>query len=227
YFAYGSNMYATVFLERRGICLLKSLRACLETWCLCFNVLFLPYRDPGMASLRERTGDCDGISVHGVALLLSAADFIKLIISEGASVAYKVVDATAHPLNGAEQFEVRTLVARQMYRFQSSRCPSERYMGSLAKGESEQKLPPWYQNHLSNIRVFRASDSKRWKLGRWLFETQWQPITSLVARGTRRFKDEAGNVSAWYLLMFDILLYSMWTQHDMVFAPIFGRRDGR
>ena len=45
--------------------------------------------------------------------------------------------------------------------------------------------------------------------------------------GTGRFKDRDGYVSGWHLILFDVLLYLMWWQHDTIYAPIFGRGDGR
>jgi hypothetical protein len=159
-----------------------------------------------------------------------------------AGVAYKVITTTAHALHDGDSYPVATLVARKSYAFQEMRCPSERYMvrknptlncyelikvqGLVLRGASEQDLPSWYREWLCEIKVFCSRDDIRWKTGRWLFESQWQPITSLVAQGTQKWKDEDGYVAAWYLAMFDILLYLMWIQHDVLFAPVFGRGDG-
>lgn len=81
YFAFGSNLCESVFLRRRGIHPLESRVVKIDTHCLCFNVLFVPYLDPAMAGLaKRREGE---VAVHGVAYLLSDDDFVRMIVSEG------------------------------------------------------------------------------------------------------------------------------------------------
>jgi hypothetical protein len=147
YFAYGSNLCASVFLQRRGINPLDSKVVRIDNHSLCFNVLFLPYSDPAMAGLRVRKWDEPRLDmpVHGVAYLLKKHDFVKMIVSEGyvlkpnerytisnaddsAGVAYKILNVNAVELTNGSNLAVTTLVARREFAFQEERQPSERYM---------------------------------------------------------------------------------------------------
>ena len=81
YFAYGSNLNAAVFTEKRGINPKSSKVAFLPDYELCFNVLFMPYTEPAMAGVRKRTNN--NLPVYGVQYLLSRNDFRKMVVSEG------------------------------------------------------------------------------------------------------------------------------------------------
>ena len=95
------------------------------------------------------------------------------------------------------------------------------------RGAREQDLPEEYQQYLAGLPTFSALDSMRWKIGSLFFRKLWQPATSAVQKGSRKLKGEYGQVPAWFLVVFDILLHILWFQHDFVFAPVFGRGDGR
>ncbi|KAF2711264.1 hypothetical protein K504DRAFT_465034 [Pleomassaria siparia CBS 279.74] len=229
YFAYGSNLCSSVFLQSRGIRSLDSKIVRIDKLRLCFNVLFLPYSEPAMAGLQSRTEeDCMlYMPVHGVAYLLRDQDFVKLVISEGAGVAYKVIQVNAVVLTSGTNLMVTTLVARRDYAFQQDRYPSQRYMNLIKRGAREQHLPQMYTEYLQRLPVFKPRDSGRWKAGRWLFHRLWRPVTWVVEKGTRKLKHDRGHVPGCWLLIFDLLLCFMWIQHDAFFSPIFGRGDGR
>lgn len=98
YFAYGSNLCSAVLTGKRGITPLRSEVVFLPDYSLCFNVLFLPYSDPAMAGLKRKGQD--GQAVYGVAYLLDPDDFLKIIVTEGAGVAYRVLEAEGKMLDG-------------------------------------------------------------------------------------------------------------------------------
>ncbi|KAF2656939.1 hypothetical protein K491DRAFT_596130 [Lophiostoma macrostomum CBS 122681] len=227
YFAYGSNMCDTVFCQRRGIRPRQLKLARIESHCLDFNVPFLPYSEPGMAGLRRLGSEASEFPVHGVAYLLSDEDFTRMIRSEGAGVAYRVISLVAHSLTDDKSFIVSTLIARRKYPLLKSRYPSSRYMGLIIQGAKEQKIPIAYQEYLARIPVFLPSESLRWRIGRWVFHQFWRPISTVVQKGTRELSNHRGQVPGWYLTLFDFLLVSMWVQHDFCFSIIFGRGDGR
>jgi hypothetical protein len=86
YFAYGSNMSASVFTTRRNIEPLQTEVACIKSHTLCFNIMGVPYSDPGMGGLRKiKDGEesADIGPVFGVAYLLSRDSFGRVIASEG------------------------------------------------------------------------------------------------------------------------------------------------
>lgn len=86
YFAYGSNMSVDVFTKRRKIAPISYAAAQIETLSLCFNVMGVPYVDPGMGGLRAIDNTQGGLSsapVIGVAYELTPEDMNRVIISEG------------------------------------------------------------------------------------------------------------------------------------------------
>jgi hypothetical protein len=56
YFAYGSNMSPSVLTGRRKVRPRASAPCELRDWSLCFNMLGLPYAEPGFASIEPFTG---------------------------------------------------------------------------------------------------------------------------------------------------------------------------
>ena len=70
YFAYGSNISTHVFTNRKKVEPLKSAIACIPTHSLCFNIMGIPYEDPGMGGIRKqkhptKTGNqpCTGLLI--------------------------------------------------------------------------------------------------------------------------------------------------------------------
>ncbi|QPH11350.1 hypothetical protein C2857_003072 [Epichloe festucae Fl1] len=88
YFGYGANMAASVFIERRKIRPLRTEAAYIPSHALCFNVLGIPYLDPGNGGIRplvdqeKETADPKAC-VHGVAYLLTPDHLKKVVLSEG------------------------------------------------------------------------------------------------------------------------------------------------
>lgn len=83
YFAYGANMASTVFTSQRNIQPLDTKVARVESHVLAFNVLSMPYSEPAMAGIRQRQERDGNGALHGVAYLLSGADFARMVASEG------------------------------------------------------------------------------------------------------------------------------------------------
>jgi hypothetical protein len=143
YFAYGSNMKSSV-MEGRGLRPFAVQRLIVPSHVLTFDIFGVPYSEPAMASIAERraVAEYEQVlepcpAVHGVGYVLSAGDFEKLLVSEGAGTAYKVVELEACMLvgDGEEAGEVngaitvRTLVGR--YPFRPNALPSQRYLVRL------------------------------------------------------------------------------------------------
>ncbi|KID94789.1 Glik, partial [Metarhizium majus ARSEF 297] len=85
YFGYGANMAASVFIERRKIRPLRTEVAYMPSHALCFNVLGIPYVDPGNGGIRPLCPETTDPTacVHGVAYLLTPDDLKKVVLSEG------------------------------------------------------------------------------------------------------------------------------------------------
>ncbi|KAK2052750.1 hypothetical protein LY76DRAFT_598380, partial [Colletotrichum caudatum] len=152
YFAYGSNLHPSV-MARRGITPLNARCVSVPSHVLVFDVFGVPYSEPAMAGIQQKPAGCDTPAVHGVAYLLSASDYERLRVSEGAGTGYRdvVLEAdcistpTAHRdaatmaqdagpsrpsgNNGEPEdsrFSVTTLVAKSP--FDPPLLPSRRYM---------------------------------------------------------------------------------------------------
>ncbi|KAF5539132.1 membrane dipeptidase [Fusarium mexicanum] len=139
YFAYGSNMASTT-LKKRQLSPKDSRPVFVSTHVLCFDVFGVPYKEPAMAGIRERTPVDDAKAtppVHGMAYLLSREEYHRLIVSEGAGVAYVEMELIARTCSTGftgraatcEEIPVRTLMAR--FPFRPEALPSIRYMCSL------------------------------------------------------------------------------------------------
>ena len=153
YFAYGSNMRASV-MQNRGIAAIAKEIAVVPSHVLSFDVFGVPYSEPAMGSITRRKDlPLDKAnyvpSVHGVACLVSHADYVRLLVSEGAGTAYKEVELDAFIIpvgektygNGVKEedgktrprpitIKVHTLVARYPFRPNAPPRPSRRYLVS-------------------------------------------------------------------------------------------------
>ena len=130
YFAYGSNMRNSV-IQKRGLTAIAKINVLIPSYRLSFDVFGVPYSEPAMASITaSRVPDhvCDAHPVHGVAILLSKADYVQMLVSEGAGTAYDEIVLEAIPVQGRDGIMVRTLVARYPFRPNFSPRPSRRYM---------------------------------------------------------------------------------------------------
>jgi cation transport regulator ChaC len=143
YFAYGSNMSAVVFRERRAIQPLAARRGFVDGYRLCFDIPIGPGQR-GVANLRAEAG----FRTHGVAYLLSDAQCEHLDHTEGVHmnvyrrVAVRVVTGEA--------------TAVDAFTYQSALCdptrrPSARYLNLLLDGALEHELPEEYVGFLESF----------------------------------------------------------------------------
>ncbi|KAF1979064.1 hypothetical protein BU23DRAFT_647863 [Bimuria novae-zelandiae CBS 107.79] len=103
----------------------------------------MPYPEPAMAGLKTRSQTEDSQPVCGVAYLLSHADFVKIVVTEGAGLAYVVIQVIAEDSLGAT-FDAYTFISRQVNTFAAGRFPSRRYKDLLLAGAYECGLPKQY-----------------------------------------------------------------------------------
>jgi hypothetical protein len=135
YFAYGSNMSSKKFTGSRGIHPIKTARAKLPGWTLTTEIPGTPYSEPAFTSIRPITGTEDPKTteeVLGVAYLITAEQYVRVVASEGGGIAYADIAVPALPMTNKDQeivgekFVVRTL-ATVLRRVPEAR-PSARYM---------------------------------------------------------------------------------------------------
>jgi hypothetical protein len=135
YFAYGSNMSRSKFTDSRGIRPLKTACARIPGWMLTTEIPGTPYLEPAYTSIRPITGtDMKPREVLGLAYLITAEQYIRLVASEGGGIAYADLAVVAVPVTPEDeaitgsQFIVRTLST--IIRRDPQASPSERYMVS-------------------------------------------------------------------------------------------------
>ncbi|POS75432.1 hypothetical protein DHEL01_v206174 [Diaporthe helianthi] len=154
YVAYGSNMSSTKFTGSRGIVPIATTRVRIPGFELAMETPGVPYSEPSFASItpRKRADLEKGIyqpDVIGVAYLLQAQQYERVIASEGGGIAYKDIEVQCEPLGAddrcklGERVQMRTLGTILMRR--PAPTPSERYMSILTDGAQEAKLPRSYQ----------------------------------------------------------------------------------
>lgn len=133
YFAYGSNLHQSIFLERRQMRPLAIRWGWIEGYRLCFDIPVGP-GERGVANLA-----CEaGVRTCGVAYLLTASEFDRLDRTEGVNfelyrrIAVQVMTPGEDPI---EAFTYQSSVS------QSGRKPSPRYIGLLLEGARQHGLP--------------------------------------------------------------------------------------
>ncbi|OBT39502.1 hypothetical protein VE00_10400 [Pseudogymnoascus sp. WSF 3629] len=224
YFAYGSNMRASV-MTGRGLHIAATQAVVLPSHMLTFDIFGIPYTEPAMASISPRPRPHSGIQnrcgipleqapdVHGAAYLLSKSDFTKLVLSEGAGTAYREIEVEAlvlpPPGNVTDTSEVtvevtsastsiraKTLVAR--YPFRPNAAPSARYLDVLVQGAQELGLPVSYVEYLQSLPRFTKAAAGKEQLGAKSFIAFWMPLASHLMRWVKfHADDENGRAPEW------------------------------
>jgi cation transport regulator ChaC len=131
YFAYGSNMSPSTFVERRRMSPLESRRARLDGYRLCFDIPI----GPGERGVANLAADAEA-RTHGVAHLLSEEEALRLDRTEGVPHLYYREAVTLVTDHGAlAAFTYRSRVTS------SGRKPSARYLDILLDGARTHALP--------------------------------------------------------------------------------------
>ena len=125
-------------MAKRQIRPLQAHAVVVPSYMLTFDIFGIPYAEPSFASIspylhseekKERTVP----AVHGMAYLLTQADYHRLILSEGSGVGYDEIQVEAFLLSDQSEqknaIHVHTLKAK--YPFRPNRAPSLRYMVSM------------------------------------------------------------------------------------------------
>lgn len=239
YFAYGSNLRSSV-MAGRGITPFAVEKVVVPSHILTFDVFGLPYSEPAMASVARhpatshdnRAVKCNAVPeteplpVHGVVYLLSHQDYLRLIVSEGAGIAYRETEVDAYQICGGGKIVAQTLMAR--YPFRPNAAPSARYLGLLVQGAVEHELPMPYQNYLKSLPTFslQASSSRHGNFGARMFLAFWMPLIAHLMRWIKVRANQTGQSPEWMGYLVWVLFSVMWWYHDMIHARIWGGGGG-
>jgi len=147
YFAYGSNMHSSIFVDRRQMHPLAARRGCLEHYRLSFTLPIGP-GERGVANLVSE----GGTRTYGVLYLLTPSDSDRLDRTEGVDRGvYRriLVEVLA---DGEDWLQAFTY---QSSWHQPHRKPSARYLGLLVAGARQHRLPAEYVQFLERFAVAR------------------------------------------------------------------------
>ncbi|KAF2446657.1 hypothetical protein P171DRAFT_453958 [Karstenula rhodostoma CBS 690.94] len=232
YFAYGSNMSAEKFSDDRGIKPLGKLRTTVPGWVLTMSIPGLPYQEPSFSSVRPRaeaeTEEIDAPDVVGLAYLITKDQYRRIVGSEGGGIAYRDIELQAEVLDNHKYpgkiLPVRTL-AEAMSRSPPPR-PSRRYMKLLLDGVEEAKLPSEYQQYLREIPTYQPPSSFWAAVGAKMFIALFGPIMLFMEIITHQTMKDDGTAPRWVIWLVRSGMMVIWSVHDYLFAPVFGRGDG-
>ena len=148
YFGYGSNM-SPEGMASKGLTPLRSYRAVLHGYQLCFNLRTVGLCDPSFANVEP----CAGAEVHGVAIAFSAEDMKRL---DGFEASYDrvTVPVSAYSEDGGATYLAEVYVFNQStldskpflkgMMSVSEHPPSQRYLNMLTSGGRKMKLDDAY-----------------------------------------------------------------------------------
>ncbi|KAJ4471605.1 hypothetical protein J3R30DRAFT_3450208 [Lentinula aciculospora] len=235
YLAYGSNLSATGFVVKRNITPLDTKVVIVDGLTLTFDNPGVPYIEPRFANCRlvepaaeqwspENPWMGDRGSLMGVAYLLSPADFLTILRSEGGGTSYQPLIAPAAPLaaDGARTQQVinaYTLLTPTTRR--GTGYASLRYMNLLRNGAREQHMPEPYIAYLDSIPSYRIT-SFRQKIGRLVHIVVWMPGLLVFFRIVARLSSKTGRAPKPILWTRRALFGTMWGLYDLLGKWVFG-----
>ena len=195
-----------------------------------------PVWEPARMSKSPKKGAASALAaappdVLGVAYLVTAAQYVRVLASEGGGTAYEDICLAAVPvgpadreLTGSDSVDVHTL-GSAMVREPWPR-PSRRYMDIVATGACEADLPAYYRAYLDAIRVYEPLKGRRGRVGAAIFLAVWGPVMELLERVTNATMGEDGYVPRVVVWLVRGTIWVIWLVHDVFFAPLVGRGDG-
>jgi hypothetical protein len=227
YLAYGSNLSASKFIHDRGITPLATRLVSVPGWTLTMNTAGFPYTEPSFGNMAPIGADEKRTELIGTAYRLTQDMYRKTLASEGGGISYVEVEVRAlvlGPEQSSESFAVRSLVSV----LPREARPSQRYMNLVRTGASECRLPPHYQDFLARLPVYQPPKDTRRQIGAALFIAVWVPIMALMESITKSSlkRNRSADAPRWVVWMVRAAMYIMWSYHDYVHAPIWGRGDG-
>ncbi len=87
-------------------------------------------------------------------------------------------------------------------------------------------LPADYRHYLSNIPIYQRPEEGRQKLGAAIFSAIFGPVMTLVEKLVNATIRKDGYAPLVVIWLVRSVVIAIWSVHDNVFLPIFGRGDG-
>ncbi|KAL5453656.1 hypothetical protein PMIN07_007881 [Paraphaeosphaeria minitans] len=241
YLAYGSNMKSSS-MHGRKIVPLRTKIVSVPTHYFTFDVFGIPYSEPCYASIEQfpdggrgklqlqHKRECiDVPPLCGIAHLLTPADFHRLLITEGSGVVYDLIDLEAHELSEkrrATGVKLTAYTLKAKWPQRPNGTPSARYLNLFLEGAKENNLPPQYIQYLESFPRYHKIEGSKRTYGQLVFDAGWRPFLKRLVRLTTWRVDEDGNCPIFIAVLIVWLYQLMWSYHDYVHSPVFGRGDG-
>ncbi|KAJ2846790.1 hypothetical protein J3B02_004320 [Coemansia erecta] len=238
-------MSSEVLSGRRQVFPIKSLAVVVPGYQLTFDMVGIPYFEPGFGTIvpvndsdetideagdqtqllhKQRTTDCQvGSPLHCIAHLITKKELAHIINTEGGSgnpdFGYQVLEVACKTYDD-QPLKGVTLI--DSYTKVLCYHPSPRYLNILLNGAEEHKLAPEYIERLKMVKPYVPVTAGQ-KVAKGLMIAMSLPLASPVL------------LSAILALVFKtktprpIALYGEWVKrfswwvHDAVLAPIFGK----
>merc|ERR1719424_270716 len=147
YFAYGSNLAASVREGRRKLSPISAAPGFVKDHRLAFNMPGFSPSEPAFASIARAPGE----ECHGGVYELGLSDWAKLCASEGVPFGYRVTDVEVE-LYAGERVQAWTLEGG-LPAFVGDLPPSERYLALLRDGARELGLTRAWQERLAQVQT--------------------------------------------------------------------------
>lgn len=136
YFAYGANMAKSVREDRRQLSPLSTAPGFVRDERLAFNVPGIGPTEPAFASIQRAKGE----EIHGGCFELSVGDWLRVCMTEGVPVGYRVRTVDVQLYSG-ETVHAFTLDGNGLWPF-GDLPPSPRYLALLRVRQSDSKSCP-------------------------------------------------------------------------------------
>lgn len=265
YLAYGSNLSDKKFLGDRGIRPLSVINVQVPALKMIFDLAGIPYLEPCFANSTWRPTDAStsksdqevdekaplvspGTKYNkdkwkkpmiGVVYELTAADFAKVLATEGAGSSYQdiVVDCypfassdpsaevpwkpETEPLSAHTLFAPRSSISGSRVRKPGYAQPSARYLGLLTEGAKQRDLPFEYQEYLASIRPYNVRTNRQ-VVARAIYSWTIIPVFMAILRSGKHLSDETGRAPAWYQRVIQSIFATTWWSYDWLCRPLFG-----
>ncbi|KAI1653952.1 hypothetical protein F4813DRAFT_372595 [Daldinia decipiens] len=235
YLAYGSNLSSTKFTHDRGIVPISIRLVTVPGWTLSLDSAGVPYSEPAFASISpvDRSENEKYDQLVGTAYELTPGMYTEVLASEGGGIAYAEIEVRAQVLyddnTEPPQGTIAILATRSLITLLRREArPSIRYMGLLREGAAESCMPISYQKFLAQLPVYHPPRKPFCRVGAAIFLAFWVPVMSIMERVTKASlkNRKTGTAPDWVIIMVRAVVWAMWSYHDFVHAPIWGRGDG-
>ncbi|KAF8451532.1 hypothetical protein BGX38DRAFT_1080161, partial [Terfezia claveryi] len=246
YLAYGSNLSASIFKDRRGIKPLSATNVLCPGQVLVFDLDGIPYWEPCFANIREYISELEQLlasgsgevwknALIGVVYEVTEEDYAKIIKTEGGGAGYKDIEVDCYVLPKVDgqgisgpvtTIKAHTLCAPPNKTNPTSISqPSPRYLGLLVTGAKENSLPQAYINYLFSLHGY-CRTTRPQKVGAFLFLAQWiLPIAAFLSFKNFFSDKKTGESPGWIQKMEGGMWAAIWFTYRTMYKPIWG--DGQ